>query len=678
MKLFNLSRSASLGLTALALALAYPGSVARAASDIIVGPSGSEAGRSGTDYEWQNLWGPAFVNITFDAANPPPTGDTQGSIYVQGNWAGSDADNYCIGSPGTSINSVTFDASQYASIEMDIKYDSTSTISPAANAHLNIGFDAFYSFQFVTNVSFDASSQAIADGHWHHLSIPVPSTISGAGSVHGVGFYQWNPGPTAGTMNFWVANIVVKARVVPVAPPTVKLPTKAVPGLNVFASTEGNSFYDRQEAELIQPSGLSWVGQATPANPVTYSFTIAGYPNSVNCEAWLFLTPNPAANDNAPDWNETNCIIFYVQGSPTNALGHFEYKVNEDHQQAMYSGGSETRTSGGNTYNYYYTAAPGSLPNGAITNLVSAGVYNITNENGNLATVTNNGLLGTWTLKFTSDTNGTLIAPNGNRSSFVIPPYNAANFAEQSSPGFNVYLGMQANQADGMNQAVVYANFAVSNTASPYSENFLTDTALDTTNIWNTAVAGGPKGVLIVPAGSAYWLTWGLPDSGFTLQTAPVLGNPLAWTTPSIGPLIPLFGFRSQLVAGSEVPAGNNAFFDLIKRTFTQLQILLPGETNAPNTITGKVGTPTAVNAGDPVNFTVNSVDATYHIVNSTDSITVSSTDGNASLPLPFNLVNGTAAETIYFNTSGSQTITATDTTSTNIPPAVSSSATVH
>jgi hypothetical protein len=677
MKLFNLSRPASLGLATLALALAYPGNVARAASDIIVGPSGSEAGVSGTDYEWQNMWGPAFVNITFDAANPPLTGDTQGSIYIQGNWPGSAADNYCIGSPGTWWGALTFDGSQYASIEMDIKYDSTSTITPTSQAHLQIGFDAGYSLQSLTNVSFDASSQAIADGHWHHLSVPVPSNISGVGSVHSVGIYQWNPAAT-GTMSFWVANVVIKARVVPVAPPTVKLPTKAISGLNVYASTEGNTFYDRQEAELKQPSGLSWVGQATPANPVSYSFTIVGYPNSVNCEAWLFLTPNPTANDNAPDWNETNCIIFYLQGSPTNALGHFEYKVNEDHQQAMYSGGSETRTSGGNTYNYYYSAAPGSLPNGAITNLLSAGVYNITNESGNLATVTNNGLLGTWTLQFTSDTNGAMIAPNGNRSSFVIPPYNAANFAEQSSPGFNVYLGMQANQADAMNQAVVYANFAVSNTASPYSENFLADTVLDTTNIWDTAVAGGPKGVLIVPAGSAYWVSWSLPDSGFNLQTSPVLGNPLAWTTPSIGPLVPLFGLRSQLVAGSEVPAGKTAFFDLIQRTFTQLQILLPGETNAPNTTTGKVGTPTTVNAGDPVSFTVNSVDATYHIVNSTDSITVSSSDGSASLPLPFNLVNGTATENVYFNTSGSQTVTATDTTSTNIPPAVSSSETVH
>jgi len=30
----------------------------------------------------------------------------------------------------------------------------------------------------------------------------------------------------------------------------------------------------------------------------------------------------------------------------------------------------------------------------------------------------------------------------------------------------------------------------------------------------------------------------------------------------------------------------------MVKRAFTQLQVLLPGETNAPNTTTGKIGTP--------------------------------------------------------------------------------------
>src|SRR6266478_6482712 len=86
----------------------------------------------------------------------------------------------------------------------------------------------------------------------------------------GISYYQWNPDGTSGTMNFWMANVVLVARVVPTPPPTLSLPTKVTPGLNVFASTEGNSFYDRQEGMLRQSSGLTGVGQATAGNPATY------------------------------------------------------------------------------------------------------------------------------------------------------------------------------------------------------------------------------------------------------------------------------------------------------------------------------------------------------------------------------------------------------------------------
>ncbi len=113
---------------------------------------------------------------------------------------------------------------------------------------------------------------------------------------------------------FWIDNVVLQGTAGPPPPPIVKAPTKATQGLNVFASTAG--LYDRQSAVLRQDFRLSWVGMATPANPVTYSFTIAGYPNSQNCEAYLFLIPTLIILDNAPDWNETNCVVIYCQGGP--------------------------------------------------------------------------------------------------------------------------------------------------------------------------------------------------------------------------------------------------------------------------------------------------------------------------------------------------------------------------
>jgi hypothetical protein len=361
--------------------------------------------------------------------------------------------------------------------------------------------------------------------------------------------------------------------------------------------------------------------------------------------------------DGAPDWNETNCALVYLQGNSSSATAHFRYKVGEPGNQIMYGGGAP------------YTNAPGSW-DGVTANYL---------ESGNLASVTNNGVLGTWTLKFTSDTNVTLIAPNGNSTNVIFPAYNVGYFAEQTSPGFYVYLGMQANNADALGQAVVYSHFAISNTASPFSEDFLADSVLDTTNTWNTSAASGPKGVLIVPADSAYWINWTLPDSGFSLQTSSTLNNPLAWTSPSTGPIIGMASVRSQLLASNEIPAGNMAFFRLIKRSFTQLQVLLPGETNAPNTLTGKTGTPTAINSGGLETVTVNAVDVTWNKVSvSGDTIHLTTTDGSAYTPLDSALAGGTMTGDIQFNTLGSWTVTATDTSNTNIISNTSSSLTVQ
>jgi hypothetical protein len=508
---------------------------------------------------------------------------------------------------------------------------------------------------FIYNTNIPA---AAANG-WVHMVIPINAATAGIDGCSGFVIHKWVSQYNGQIANdfqgrFWIDNVILQGTAGPPPPPTVKVPTKATLGLNVFASTAG--LYDRQEAVLRQTSGLSWVGMATPANPVTYSFTIAGYPNSPDCEAYLFLIPNPNYLDGAPDWNETNCALAYIQGNASSATMHFRYKVNEPGNQIMYGGGAP------------WTNAPGSW-DGVTANYL---------ESGNLGSVTNNGVLGTWTIKFTSDTNVTLIAPNGNSTNVIFPPYNVGYFAELNSPGFYAYLGMQANNANALNQAVVYSHFAISNTASPFSENFLADSVLDTTNTWNTSAASGPKGVLIVPAGSAYWINWTLPDSGFSLQTSSTLNNPLAWNSPTTGPIIGMGSIRSQLLASNEMPVGSTAFFRLIKRVFTQLQVLLPGETNAPGTPTGKTGTPTSVSAGSEVDVTVNAVDATYHIVNVSDTVHLTCTDSGAILPNDASMVNGTLTfTTLYLNDSGSWTVTATDTGNNAIPPATSSSITV-
>jgi hypothetical protein len=639
------------------------------ASDIDFGPTGSEASISNPDGTWINMWGPAFVSTIFDTTNPPPSGDTTGSIYNEGNWTGdtSGMDDYNMISPGTWYGDVVFNGALYSSIELDIKYDVTnSTMTPTSAAHLNIGFDTGYAFVQITNESFDTAASPLADGKWHHLSIPISASQSGIGSADGVAYYQWNPAGTSGTMNYWLANVQLIARLVPVAPPSLIPLTKAEHGLNIIASTEGNSFYDRQSVLCTTNHGVSWVGQATTANPVTYSFTISGFPtaaaNQYSMESYMFLVPNPTANDNAPDYNETNCIIAELQSTPAGSQLLLQYKVNEPDENSMQYD------------NAPYTNAVGSW------NGVTTPWY----ENGALGSLQSTLLDGTYSLKFTSSSNITLITPDGSTTNLVIPPYYAGNFAENTS--FNVYLGMQANNAASINEAVAYGDFTITGNLNPVSDDFLTDTTLNT-NLWNTAVATNPKGIIVVPSSAAYWANWTLPASGYSLLAGSNLLNMASWTSPSIYPVIATLGYNSQLIDTSELPAGNAGFFECLQRTFTQLQVLLPGEANAPGTTTGKTGTPTPVSlgAGGLENVTVNAVDATFHIINGvTDTIHLTSTDGGPNggvTPINVAMVNGTASFTgqsgYAFGDEGTFTITATDETTTTIAPATSSSVTV-
>jgi len=638
-------------------------------------------------------WGSGTQAFDGGSGNPP------GAALITVDFSNS-SDTPCTtylclnGNPwyvGTAIN-----FSQYKAIEFDIKWDNTSDITiDQFNNVATIPLTATNSLgQTILNHALDAGSiggleidlcggpggqmaplivntniPAAAANGWVHMVIPIDQTAANLDGCSGFVFHKWVSqygGQIANDFQgrFWIDNVTLQGTAGPPPPPIVKAPTKATQGLNVFASTAG--LYDRQSAVLRQSSGLTWVGMATPANPVTYSFTIAGYPNSVNCEAWMFLVPHPNASYlvGAPDWNETNVVKIRLQGSANSGTMQFQYKVNEPNQQAMYSGGND----GVN----YWTNAPGSWDSVTPNYL----------ESGYLGLVTNNSILGTWTIKFTSDTAITLIAPNGNSTNLTMPSYNTGYFAETTSPGFYIYLGMQANNADALNQAVVYSNFAVTGTAQPFSENFLTDSVLDTTNTWNTSASTGPKGVFIAPAGFSSWVTWTLPDSGFSLETSPTLSDPLAWTSPTSGPILGMNGIRAQLLSTSDIPAGNTAFFQLIKRAATQLQVLFPGETNAPNTVTGKIGTPTsAIAYNDEVDVMVYAVDPTFHIVNSTDTVNLSTTDGSAifySGSSSVALVNGMATVPIYFGTPGPQTVTADDTTNTNITSSTSSPITIQ
>lgn len=525
---------------------------------------------------------------------------------------------------------------------------------------------------------------AAAKGHWVHLNdtgVAAESlAMQGLGftTVAGFGFYFNNFGDNgypAVNQHMWIDNVIVQtssAPPPPPPPPTLAAPVQAVPGLNVIANSGGVN--DRQEVEFVPDTGLGWVGH-TGSGPVTYSFTITSFPKAplYTTEAYLFLIPNPAAKESAPDYNEAAAAWLEVQATPNGGQGIFQYKVNEPGGNNMLYGNA---TAG-------YTNAPGSWD--GVSTLTSNGT-NVWKETGNLTNVQSTKLLGTWTLKFTSDQNGTIIAPDGSTASFTIPSYYYTNFTETS--GFNLYLGMQANTSVAFNQGVVYSGASFQGMPSAYSETFTGETTLNT-NFWVATYTTGVGGTLIVPPTAPYWVSWSQPAIGYSLINSGSLGASAVWKNVSTYSQTLGAGTNFQLIASADLLNPNMDYFRLVKRSFSQMLVLVPGETFTPGVAPGYSGSPTALSLGGnsfvQEVVTVQAVDSQFNPISGVLD-TVAIIDGTGSDPgeiLPTSQAMASGSTTFgnsnpfFFADQGTWTITVTNMSNTNIPNAVSASVTV-
>ena len=107
---------------------------------------------------------------------------------------------------------------------------------------------------------------------------------------------------------------------------------------------------------------------------------------------------------------------------------------------------------------------------------------------------------------------------------------------------------------------------------------------------------------------------------------------------------------------------------------FTRLQVLVPGETAAPGTTSGKTGTPRAQIAGIPFTITVRACDATWTTVPTVShSIQILSSDASATLPSPAQLAAGVGTFDVTFNAGGTFSIFAHDQSDGTIPDGASS-----
>ncbi|HXR46450.1 MAG TPA: hypothetical protein VN784_03335 [Candidatus Limnocylindrales bacterium] len=486
-----------------------------------------------------------------------------------------------------------------------------------------------------------------ATNSWVSLTMPINHAVGNLQSIGGVAFnYNNYAGYPTNHFVFWIGHLVLHYNPTQViGPPTLLSFQKPVSGLNLIDTQPINND-NRYQVETANSTGYGFVDKPN----VTYSWNIKSFPtNSPNGYQQHFFIVNgtPGPYDQAADWNLPNCIFITIQ-QDTNGFAYmaFRYKTNEPSGNGM-----------------IYNTATNSA-NGWPVEPV-----------GFLAT-SNYSALGTWSVTFNNQTNVTLTAPHGQTTNFVFDPASAALFADPATP----ILGAQPNDTFVGGEAVVYNWFSITGNDSPFTDIFTNDSQLNT-NYWKV-LANDPNGVVLVPPNAVYWLPWTLPDSGFGLQTNSNLATPGGWNDAVALSQIQSNTNRQALLGANLVPS-NQGYYRLLARTYKQLQVLFPGETNAPDTPTGKIGTPNpaSYNIGDTITVTVNGCDSTWHVVNFTgDEIYLYSNAGNNFVPQGQQpLANGTVQMTCAFLASSTtNTITAGDNNNTNILQGTSSIITIN
>jgi hypothetical protein len=614
---------------------------------------------SGSVASWIYWYSIPGGDVTNDVNMPDPNGGPgAGSLEIYTPFTTSGNQDLFFGTFG---NQYGYDFSQevnllnFSTVSFDIYVGTNNAASSSGNfGTLGVGIiSASYGYE-----QFGGGSVTIpgsASNGWVNISVPIDHTIANITDVPGIcfDFNSYGGYPTS-PFTFWLGNLVVTYSGAPPPPPKSSV-LKVVPGLTQFADSQPS--YNRQDIETDQSGNANLTFYNQPG-PVTYSWTIASFPGSVhsNFLSGFTLTPDAVSSQNYsdPDWSASNALWVALQNNADGTVtAGVAYKTNQP-------------AGNGQLYN-----PPGDIvPYGNETNGLTVP-----------------SAIGTWSLTINDNTNLTLTAPNGTSTNVTLDPNVAALF--NGYVGAYLYSSPTANPNIG--QYCTYSAYKITGVGTPVNED-LTSGALSSPflqlisqNYYYTGdYTTNPPNQVFATKNDIYWFNWTLPDAGFSPVASATLQN-ANWNDINETPF-QNGGNRWLKVSTTDLPSSNSGFFALIQRQFNQLLVVLPGQTNAPGTATGLVGTPTAVSlgAGGLENVTVLAVDKNYYPVSGVlDTISVSSTDSSGISPNPVAMVNGVASFTgssaYAFGTQGTYTITATDTTSTstNIAPATSSSVTV-
>jgi hypothetical protein len=605
---------------------------------------------SGTSGPWTTWWtGPNSVTFGWSANNCTTNDSGSGSLQIVSTFSGNSGDQFNIFA-GFDYGwqwdgSETLDGTQYKDVIFDIMIDpSTALGNDGTFGTLAVGFAKAGWGGTVGVGNYTIPKTAT---NWTHVVLPIDDTAVGLNAIVAIDFDMWSGGNMPSTWTAYIDNLEVLVNPAPPAPVGMSMTQVAAPGLRMATTVkDGNG--TRQNIYCLQPA--SWVGASSP---VTYSLTITNYPGPANpwyqCQMFLCAGQPYGPSDATADWNATNTVFVQIQNTGA-GMGElkFMYKVN----------------------------CPGS--SGSWGGIFGTNV---------LCDLTGTSMVGTYSMTFTDNTNVFISIP-GASTNITMPAADAAQFADP----MYAYFGIMPNNANNVtNLSATFANVSITNLSEspPIAINdwFATDPL--NTAVWSLGAAGDQAGIWVVPADALFYVNWSLPANNYSLYASSAVNLPMANWFPT--GLTPIFfngqgwniieqSFISQSVQTGFLTSSNNVFFRGANLPATQLQVLLPGETNAPGTLSGKSGTPSAETLGTPFNLTINACDAAWHIITScNDTVAITSSDTSAWLPPNTALVNGTVTivGNFFFQSSGTWTVTATDQPPGTLSPGVSTPITI-
>jgi hypothetical protein len=446
---------------------------------------------------WGNWFGGGFVGVAFapniDASNNPASG----SMAVTLNWSGADqfvlyhgfSQPTFVPAPG---DTASIGYPQYTNIECDLKFDPSSvTNATGIYGVMRLGVRPVAGGQ-----SWEPPGNylTITDTNWHHITMPLTGVnpLLAAGAIadvligEDVGSYV--PGGLVGSQILYVDNVrfTGPTATIVIPPPTLAGPLTAKPGLRIFAGSTANTF-DRQQLYTVDTS-QSWIGGTYP---VKYSYSLQSYNPNIT-QVHLELTPGGTVGQYT-DYAGPNLLWMVLAPGPTNGqvVCNLQWKTN----------------------------APNSNP--GHTDL----------------SFTNSTALGTWSLVFTSDTTGYVVAPgsviSGSTNFTLTDPNAATDFANPLQAVF----GLQPNSSAGQGQYIDYGMIQITGVAGTSEfEDFTTEGSdiaanLTPSSLFNNSASFLAASTIIVTTNDSSWLNWTIPAVGFSLATTTNLTSP-NWINP--------------------------------------------------------------------------------------------------------------------------------------------------